>query len=30
MPPAFMTCFAVLSIIAMAIGRETRDDELPK
>jgi MFS family permease len=27
---AFMTCFAVLSIIAMAIGRETRDDELPR
>ena len=27
---AFMTCFAVLSIIAMIIGRETRDDELPK
>ena len=27
---AAMTCFAVLSIIAMAIGRETRDDELPK
>ena len=27
---AFMTCFAVLSIIAMVIGRETRDDELPK
>ncbi|MBV9824498.1 MAG: MFS transporter [Alphaproteobacteria bacterium] len=26
---AFMTCFAVLSIIAMLIGRETRDDELP-
>ena len=27
---AFMTCFAVLSIIAMMIGRETRDDELPR
>ncbi|MBV8190368.1 MAG: MFS transporter [Alphaproteobacteria bacterium] len=27
---AFMTCFAVLSIIAMMIGRETRDDALPK
>ena len=27
---AFMTCFAVLSIIAMLIGRETRDDELPR
>jgi MFS family permease len=26
---AFMTCFAVLSIIAMMIGRETRDDALP-
>ncbi|MBO0711745.1 MAG: MFS transporter [Acetobacteraceae bacterium] len=27
---AFMTCFAVLSIIAMAIGRETRHDTLPQ
>jgi MFS family permease len=27
---AFMTGFAVLSIIAMALGRETRDDELPR
>ncbi len=27
---AFMTCFAVLSIAAMMIGRETRDDALPK
>ncbi len=27
---AFMTCFAVLSIVAMMMGRETRDDELPK
>ena len=27
---AFMTCFAVLSIVAMMLGRETRDDELPK
>ena len=27
---AAMTCFAVLSIIAMALGRETRDDELPR
>jgi MFS family permease len=27
---AFMTCFAVLSIIAMMLGRETRDDELPR
>jgi len=27
---AFMTCFAVLSIIAMMIGRETRDDALPR
>jgi MFS family permease len=26
---AFMTCFAVLSMIAMWLGRETRDDELP-
>ena len=26
---AFMTCFAVLSIIAMMIGRETSDDALP-
>jgi len=27
---AFMTCFAVLSILAMMLGRETRDDELPR
>jgi MFS family permease len=27
---AFMTCFAVFSIVAMMIGRETRDDALPK
>jgi MFS family permease len=27
---AFMTCFALLSIVAMALGRETRDDELPR
>jgi MFS family permease len=27
---AVMTGFAVLSIIAMAMGRETRDDELPR
>jgi hypothetical protein len=27
---AFMTCFALLSIIAMMIGRETRDDALPR
>jgi MFS family permease len=27
---ATMTCFAVLSMIAMALGRETRNDELPK
>ena len=27
---AIMTCFAVLSIIAVLIGRETRDDELPR
>jgi MFS family permease len=26
---AFMTCFALLSIVAVLIGRETRDDELP-
>lgn len=26
---ATMTCFAVLSMIAMWLGRETRDDELP-
>jgi MFS family permease len=26
---AAMTCFAVLSMIAMWLGRETRDDELP-
>jgi len=24
-----MTCFALLSIVAVLIGRETRDDELP-
>jgi MFS family permease len=27
---AVMTCFAVLSMIAMLLGRETRDDELPQ
>jgi len=27
---AVMTCFAALSIVAMALGRETRDDELPR
>jgi MFS family permease len=27
---AFMTCFALLSIVAMAMGRETRDDDLPQ
>jgi MFS family permease len=27
---AFMTCFALLSIIAVMLGRETRDDELPR
>jgi MFS family permease len=27
---AVMTCFAVLSILAMVLGRETRDDELPR
>jgi MFS family permease len=26
---ALMTCFALLSIVAVIIGRETRDDELP-
>lgn len=26
---AFMTCFALLSVIAMLIGRETKDEELP-
>jgi len=25
-----MTCFAALSIVAMLIGRETRDDALPR
>jgi MFS family permease len=27
---AVMTCFALLSVVAMLIGRETRDDELPR
>jgi MFS family permease len=27
---AFMTCFALLSIVAMMLGRETRDDALPR
>ena len=27
---AGMTCFALLSILAMALGRETRYDELPR
>jgi MFS family permease len=27
---AVMTCFATLSIVAMLLGRETRDDALPK
>jgi MFS family permease len=27
---AFMTCFALLSIVAMALGRETRNDDLPR
>jgi MFS family permease len=27
---AIMTCFAALSIVAMALGRETRDDMLPR
>jgi hypothetical protein len=26
---AIMTCFALLSVLAMIMGRETRDDELP-
>lgn len=26
---AFMTCFALLSIVAMLFGRETRDGGLP-
>ena len=26
---AFMSCFAILSVIAMLMGRETKDDELP-
>ena len=28
--PPVMTCFALLSILAMAFGRETRYDELPR
>ncbi len=27
---AIMTCFAVLSIVAVILGRETRDDDLPR
>jgi MFS family permease len=27
---AFMSCFAILSVIAMVLGRETRDDALPR
>jgi MFS family permease len=27
---AIMTCFAVLSVIAVILGRETRDDDLPR
>jgi MFS family permease len=27
---AVMTCFAALSIVAMMLGRETRDDDLPR
>ncbi|MDO9707134.1 MFS transporter [Paracraurococcus lichenis] len=30
MAAAVMTCFALLSILAMALGRETRDDALPR
>jgi len=26
---AFMSCFAILSVIAMLLGRETKDDDLP-
>jgi hypothetical protein len=25
-----MTCFAALSLLAVLIGRETRDEQLPK
>ena len=28
--PARMTCFAVLSLLAVLIGRETRDEQLPR
>jgi len=28
-PAAIMTCFALLSIYAMYLGRETRNDPLP-
>jgi MFS family permease len=27
---AFMSCFALLSVIAMVLGRETKNDELPR
>jgi MFS family permease len=27
---AFMSCFAILSVVAMLMGRETKDDELPQ
>ena len=27
---AMMTCFALLSVVAMMLGRETRDDALPQ
>jgi hypothetical protein len=27
---AFMTCFALLSIVAMLLGRETKGDPLPR
>ncbi len=27
---AFMSCFAILSVIAMMLGRETKDDQLPR
>jgi hypothetical protein len=26
---AIMTCFAVLSVVAVILGRETRDEQLP-
>jgi hypothetical protein len=26
---AIMVCFSLLSVVAMTMGRETKDDELP-